>query len=371
MSIIRRVHPASFKAQVALEALKEVSTISQLSSRYGIHSSQIKQWKKEASRILTDGFSNKRARDTKEQEVLIEELYKQIGQQKVELDWLKKKLDISGINRRTLIEPANPQISIARQCDLIGLNRASYYYRPSPISDEDLLLMKVLDEQYTRTPFYGVLRMTAYLRRNGFVVNEKRGRRLLRLMGLESIYTKPKLSVAYEGNKIYPYLLRDVDITACNQAWATDLTYIRLYNGFIYLVAIIDLFSRYVLSWEISTTLENSFCIMALENALKIGIPGIFNSDQGSQFTAENFTKILLSYGIRISMDGKGRVFDNILTERLWRSVKYEEVYLNDYRDVVDAKDRLGSYLNFYNNERLHQSLNYQTPREVYFSGLA
>jgi putative transposase len=269
-----------------------------------------------------------------------------------------------------LIEPANSQISIARQCDLIGFNRASYYYRPSPVSDEDLLLMKVLDEQYTRTPFYGVLRMTAYLRRNGFVVSEKRVRRLLRLMGLESIYTKPRLSVAHEGNKIYPYLLGDIDITAGNQAWATDLTYIRLYKGFIYLVAIIDLFSRYVLAWEVSTALENSFCITALKNALKIGIPGIFNSDQGSQFTAKNFTEILLNHGIKISMDGKGRVFDNILAERLWRSVKYEEVYLNDYKEVVEAKGRLRNYLNFYNDERLHQSLNYRTPREVYFSSL-
>ncbi len=235
------------------------------------------------------------------------------------------------------------------------------------ISDEDLLLMRLLDEQYTKTPFYGVLRMTAYLRRSGFRINEKRVRRLLRTMGLEAVYAKPRLSIVDEENKIYPYLLRDVEIINCNQVWATDITYIRLLKGFIYLVAIIDLFSRYVLAWEVSTTLENNFCIMALENALKIGIPTIFNSDQGSQFTAKNFVKILLNNKIKVSMDGRGRVFDNIFTERLWRSVKYEEVYLHEYTSVIEAKRGLGNYLDFYNNERLHQSLHYRTPREIYF----
>jgi putative transposase len=227
--------------------------------------------------------------------------------------------------------------------------------------------MRILDEQYTRVPFYGVLRMTAYLRRNGFKINEKRVRRLLRLMGLEAIYTKPKLSIADEENKIYPYLLKDLEIVTCNQVWSTDITYVRLLKGFIYLVAIIDLFSRYVLAWEISTTLENNFCIAALKNALKIGMPDIFNSDQGSQFTAKNFIEVLSSNKIKISMDGRGRVFDNIFTERLWRSVKYEEVYLHDYKSVIEARESLGKYLKFYNNERLHQSLNYMTPGEIYF----
>lgn len=228
--------------------------------------------------------------------------------------------------------------------------------------------MRILDEQYTSTPFYGVLRMTAYLRRRGFKINEKRVRRLLRTMGLEAVYSKPKLSMANEENKIYPYLLKDVEIVNCNQVWATDITYIRLLKGFIYLVAIIDLFSRYVLAWEVNTTLENNFCIMALEKALNIGVPDIFNSDQGSQFTANNFTEILLNNKIKISMDGRGRVFDNIFAERLWRSVKYEEVYLHDYRSVIEAKERLGNYLSFYNNERLHQSLKYRTPGEIYFN---
>ncbi len=247
------------------------------------------------------------------------------------------------------------------------MNRATYYYEPTPIDEETLLLMRLLDEQYTKAPFYGVLRMTAYLRRLGYAVNEKRVRRLLRLMGLESIYTKPKLSIANRENKIYPYLLRGIEITNCNQVWGTDITYIRLLRGFIYLVAIIDLYSRYVVSWEISTTLENDFCVTSLESALKQAIPEIFNTDQGSQFTAKNFIEVLHSKAIKISMDGRGRAFDNIFVERLWRSVKYEEVYLHDYRSVAEAKEGLGRYFCFYNNERLHQSLNYRTPREIYF----
>lgn len=227
--------------------------------------------------------------------------------------------------------------------------------------------MRFLDEQYTKTPFYGVLRMTAHLRRMGFSVNQKRVRRLLRLMGLEAIYAKPKLSLTNCENKIYPYLLRDMEIVNCNQVWSTDITYIRLLRGFIYLVAVIDLYSRYVISWEVSTTLENDFCIAALERALKQAIPEIFNTDQGSQFTAKNFIGILLSKAVKISMDGRGRVFDNIFVERLWRSVKYEEVYLHDYGCVAEAREGLGRYFTFYNNERIHQALNYKTPREIYF----
>lgn len=272
-----------------------------------------------------------------------------------------------GVDKCSLIEACHPQISIARQCDLIGLNRATYYYEPAPMDEESLLLMRLLDEQYTKTPFYGVLRMTAYLRKIGFPVNQKRVRRLLRVMGLEAIYTKPKLSMANCENKIYPYLLRDMKITNCNQVWSTDITYVRLLRGFIYLVAIMDLYSRYVIAWEVSTTLENDFCIAALKNALKQAIPEIFNTDQGAQFTAKNFIELLLNKAVRISMDGRGRVFDNIFTERLWRSVKYEEIYLHDYRSVTEAKEGIGGYFDFYNNERLHQSLNYKTPREVYF----
>lgn len=257
-------------------------------------------------------------------------------------------------------------MSLTRQCHLLGLSRGSLYYQPRGESDENLHLMRLLDEQYTRTPFYGVCKMTAWLRGEGYPVNEKRIRRLLRLMGLEAIYQRPKVSEPAPGHRIYPYLLRGVPVLKPNHVWSTDITYIRMLHGFIYLVAIIDWFSRYVVSWEISVTLESEFCLSALDRALAFGSPEIFNSDQGSQFTSTAFTERLLRDGIQISMDGRGRALDNIFVERLWRSVKYENVYLQDYETVPEAVRGLGRYFNFYNRERLHQSLDYQTPAAVY-----
>ncbi len=227
-------------------------------------------------------------------------------------------------------------------------------------------MMKLLDEQYTRTPFYGIRRMTAWLNSIGEQANHKRVARLLRLMGLEAIYPKPRLSKPATGHRLYPYLLRGLPIIRPNQAWGTDITYIRLAQGFIYLAAIMDWFSRYVLSWSVSVTLDAAFCLEALEDALSHGRPEIFNSDQGSQFTSTEFTGRLEESQIRISMDGRGRVFDNIFVERLWRTVKYEEVYLNDYPSVPEARESLCRYFNFYNTERLHQSLGYKTPEMVY-----
>jgi putative transposase len=229
--------------------------------------------------------------------------------------------------------------------------------------------MRLLDEQYTRCPFYGVEKMTEWLRQQGHRVNEKRVRRLLRVMGLWAVYPKPRLSQPAQGAQVYPYLLKGVSIDRADQVWSTDITYVRLWQGFIYLVAVIDWYSRYVLSWEVSVSLESSFCISALDRALTCAQPEIFNSDQGAQFTSLAFTQKLLDRGIRISMDGRGRVFDNIFVERLWRSVKYEEVYIKDYRSVREAIDGLSSYFEFYNRERIHQSLEYQTPERVYRQG--
>lgn len=226
--------------------------------------------------------------------------------------------------------------------------------------------MRLLDEQYTRTPFYGVLKMTAWLCEQSYPVNEKRVRRLLRLMGLEAIYPKPRLSMAAPGHQIYPYLLRGVKVERVNQVWSSDITYVRLLGGFVYLVAIIDWYSRYVLSWEVSTTLESEFCLSALKRSLQVAKPEIFNTDQGSQFTSCAFTGILKEHQIAISMDGRGRALDNIFIERLWRSVKYEEVYLHDYGTVPEAMKGLRQYFEFYNRERLHQSLDYKTPEAVY-----
>jgi putative transposase len=227
--------------------------------------------------------------------------------------------------------------------------------------------MRLLEEQYTRTPFYGVRKMVWWLDQQGYSVNPKRVRRLMRRMGLEAIYPKPRLSLPEPGHKIYPYLLRDLTISRPDQAWCSDITYIRLRGGFIYLVAVMDWFSRYVLAWEVSVSLETSFCVSALSWALECGCPDIFNTDQGSQFTSHDFTSRLEDHGINISMDGRGRVMDNIFIERLWRTVKYEEIYLKDYMDVPEAMGHLKSYFVFYNHDRPHQALGYQTPAAVYF----
>jgi putative transposase len=241
------------------------------------------------------------------------------------------------------------------------------YYKPAGISQRDMLFMNLLDAQYTRTPFWGVRNMTTYLRSLGYGVGKDRVRTLLRRMGLEAIFAKPNLSKPHPQHKIYPYLLKDVDIVRPNQAWSVDITYIRLAYGFAYLVALIDWYSRYVLSWRLSNTLDSSFCQEALSEALdKYGRPEIFNSDQGSQFTAQEFINILAAGGITISMDGKGRCLDNIFIERFWRSVKYENVYLNDYQNIPEAREGLGKYFGFYNFERFHQGLGNKTPGQVY-----
>jgi putative transposase len=229
--------------------------------------------------------------------------------------------------------------------------------------------MRLIDEQYTRTPFYGSRRMTAWLGRQGQTVNRKRVVRLMRKMGLAAIYPRPRLSTPAPGHRIYPYLLRGVPIERVDQVWSTDITYVRLPQGFIYLTAVIDWFSRYVLSWEVSTTLDAAFCVTALERALSRGKPEVFNTDQGSQFTSAEFTGCLTSAGVSISMDGRGRALDNIFVERLWRTVKYEEVYIKEYNGVRDGESNLGAFLTFYNNVRGHQSLGYRTPREVYYEG--
>lgn len=265
-----------------------------------------------------------------------------------------------------MIEPV-AGIAVSRQCELLGLSRSGYYYEPRGESDLNLKLMDLIDEQYTETPFYGVEKMTASLRRKGHEVNSKRVRRLMRLMCLEAIYPKPRLSVSTKEHKKYPYLLSGVVIERPDHVWSADITYIRLSMGFVYLVAIMDWFSRYVLSWEVSITLEKEFCIKALIKALAISRPDIFNTDQGVQFTSSEFTGCLEDHNIRVSMDGRGRVFDNIFVERLWRTVKYEEVYLKSYQTVMESKAELTKYFEFYNSERLHASLRYRTPYEVYF----
>ena len=276
---------------------------------------------------------------------------------------------MSRCQRRAMINREHPQLSVVRQCALLGINRASVYYRPAQPSAEDLELMARMDRQYLKTPFYGSRRMTVWLRTQGHQVNRKRVRRLMQLMGLEAIYRRPNTSKPSPEHKVYPYLLRGLEINRVNQVWAADITYIPMARGFLYLVAIMDWHSRYVLAWRLSNTLEVDFCLEALDEALSQGRPEIFNTDQGSQFTSEAFAGLVLEQGIQVSMDGKGRYMDNLFVERLWRSVKYEEVYLKAYESVADARAAMGQYLEFYNNERPHQSLGYRTPREVFDAG--
>jgi len=227
--------------------------------------------------------------------------------------------------------------------------------------------MHLIDNQYTQTPFYGIRKMTYVLRRLGYRVSRKRVARLMHKMGIQAIQPGPKTSRSHPGHKKYPYLLNNLVINEPNQVWCTDITYIRMRHGFIYLIAVMDWYSRYVLSWELSNTLDADFCVVALKRALKKTKPNIFNSDQGAQFTSMDFTKVLEDHGIQISMDGRGRFMDNIFIERLWRSVKYEEVYLNEYETIAQARQRLSRYFSLYNNERLHETLGYETPADVYF----
>ena len=276
--------------------------------------------------------------------------------------------------KRCLLEPENKDLSLRKQCELMELNRSSWYYRPKPQNDEKVCfetqLMDLIDERFTQMPFYGVPRMTAHLKRLGYKVGPDRVRKLMRQMGLQAIYPGPKTSRKHPEHKVYPYLLKGLDINRPNQVWAADITYIRLLRGFAYLVAVMDWFSRYVLAWRLSNTLEADFCVECLEQALEFGIPEIFNTDQGSQFTGNDFTGVLLDQEIDISMDGRGRVFDNIFVERLWRSVKYENVYIQGYQEIPEARLGLKEYFDLYNIERLHESLGYQTPWEIY-SGFA
>jgi putative transposase len=249
---------------------------------------------------------------------------------------------------------------------LLGLTRSNVYYRPAETPAEDLRLMRLLDEQYTTCPFYGSRRMTAWLLRQGEEVNRKRVRRLLRIMGLEAIYPKPRLSTPGAGHRVYPYLLRGVAIEKPGQVWSADITYVPLPGGFMYLAATIDWYSRLVVAWRLSNTLDGAFCQEMLEAALATGTPEVFNTDQGVQFTAGAWTGRLEAAGVKVSMDGRGRCLDNVFVERLWRSVKYEDVYLRGYASVPELERGLTAYFRFYNQERLPQSLEYRTPAEVH-----
>ena len=271
------------------------------------------------------------------------------------------------IARLSLVDRADADLSIVAQCRLLKVARSSLYRRTMTVSEDDLQLMRRIDELYLATPFYGARRMVAALRRDGCMVNRKRVRRLMRVMRIEAIYQKPNTSRRHPEHTVYPYLLRGLAIDRSNQVWCADITYIPLAKGFVYLVAVMDWLSRRVLAWRLSTGMDTGFCVETLQEALdRYGSPDIFNTDQGVQFTSAAFTGILVASGIRISMDGKGRYLDNIFIERLWRSLKYEDIYIKAYASVQDARSGVGGWLDFYNGERLHQALGYRTPRDAF-----
>jgi putative transposase len=367
----RKVHGAEFKAKVVLEALKEQKTINEIAAVFKVHPTQVSQWKRQALDELSQLFSQKRGRQVKEQEELKMALYQEIGQLKFELDWVKKKWESSLETKRGLVEADHSRLTVQRQCQRLGLKRSTAYYQAREERAVHLVLKHRLDELYTAWPFYGTRRMTAYLQQEGHAVNRKRVQRLMREMGLEAIYPKRSLSQPMPGHRIYPYLLRDCTIARPNQVWSTDITYIRLSQGFLYLVAIMDWYSRYVLSWRLSNSLDSRFCLESLDQSLEQTKPEIFNTDQGSQFTSLEFTGRLEQAEIRISMDGRGRALDNVFVERLWRTVKYEEVYLKGYQTVPEARNSLDCYFQFYNHQRLHQALDYRTPHQIYSESVA
>lgn len=269
--------------------------------------------------------------------------------------------------KRSLVESEHERLSIARQCELLGMSRAAYYYDPWEWDETALAMLRAIDEEYTRHPFLGKRRMRDYLVELGYDVGVKRTRTLMACLGLEAIYPKKSLSMPNREHRKYSYLLKGLPIVRPNQVWASDITYVRLSRGFAYLTAIMDWFSRYVIAWEVSTMLDSDFCVRCLERALETGKPEIFNTDQGVQYTSEDFTRTLLAADVRISMNGAGRCFDNIMVERLWRSVKQEEVYLKEYEDVLDGRENLGAYFEYYNRRRRHSRLDAR-PVEIYFA---
>ncbi|MBB2199118.1 IS3 family transposase [Gluconacetobacter sp. 1c LMG 22058] len=366
--VTRKRYSGEFKSRVALEAIRGEQTLAELASKHGVHQTMIAQWKRQAIEGMASLFSGKAAPEATASPADVEKLHAKIGQLLVERGFFARCLcSVGRDQRRQMIDLKRPRLSVVRQCTLLQLNRSGVYYRPVPESEANLELMRLIDAQFLETPYYGSRQMTRHLRRLGHDVGRKRARRLMARMGLRAIYQKPRTTVPHPAHRKYPYLLRDLVIDRPNQVWCSDITYIPMRKGFLYLVAVMDWHTRKVLSWRLSNTMDAEFCVDALLDALvRYGTPQIFNTDQGAQFTTPRFTEVLERRQVRISMDGRGRWLDNVFIERLWRSLKYECVYLHAFETGSELRAGLAGWIAHYNEQRPHSALAGRTPDEAY-----
>ncbi|HAT9256373.1 TPA: IS3 family transposase [Legionella pneumophila subsp. pneumophila] len=375
MSKKQKIYTAEFKTKIVLELLAGDQTLAQIASKYSLISRSIQNWKKiflaNASLAFNADAAVAGIKNTViEQEKKIDELHRQLGKRTAELEWASKKLrSLDFKTKGTLIKSELGDISILKKCALLDFNRSSYYYQESQPSQKKMSLLREIDSIYTEIPFFGYRKVYLQLIENGFKVGVNQVAKLMKELGLKVIYPSKKIktTLANLAHKKYPYLLRDMDINKPNQVWSTDITYIRVNGGFVYLAAVIDWYSKAILSHKISNTMDESLVLEVLNNALEqYGKPEIFNTDQGSQYTSNKHTQLLLDNDIKISMDGKGRATDNIAIERFWRSAKYENIYIQEYKTIRELKNGVNEYIVFYNYKRFHQSLKYKKPMDVY-----
>nr|WP_138923691.1 IS3 family transposase [Sulfitobacter sp. BSw21498] len=365
----RRSFSDKFKATVALEALRGDKTAQEIAAKHKVHPTQVTTWKRQAIDGLTGVFSDK-VRRAEVNEAEVKELHAKIGKLAVENDFLSQGLKpMSPTERKALINADRTDLSLTKQCKLLKISRSSLYYTPVGVNAETLELMNEIDRVFTKYPFFGSRQIAAYLPRNGFYAGRHRVRRLMAIMGLQAIYRGPNTSKRHPQHRIYPYLLRNLPITRPNHVWCSDITYIPVRRGFLYLVAIMDWATRKVLAWRLSNTLDTGFCVEALKEAIAgYGKPEIMNTDQGSQFTGSAWITTLTDADIKISMDGRGRYLDNIFIERLWRSLKQEAVYLHELQDGFQAKRVIKDWISFYNIERPHTALDKRSPDDAFFT---